>query len=86
MVKAFAQTDAVVIFLDYKRQKYLYRAAKGAGATPEELETLLQYPRGGHVKRGLVRNFPGHDKHMHVRFGCGPCEVACVSMSASTTD
>lgn len=80
LVKAFAHSDVVVIFLDYKRQKYLYRAAKADGASEQELSTLLQYPRGGYARRGLVRHFDGHDKHMHVRFGCGPCEPACLSM------
>ncbi len=78
-VQALARAHTQVIFLDYKRQKYLYRAAKAAGASKDELAAALQYPRGSHARRGVVRHFPGHEKHLHVRFGCGPCEVSCVS-------
>ncbi len=80
-VQAFAALDTQVIFLDYKRQKHLYRAAQAAGAEDDELTSLLQYPRGAYARRGLVRHYPGHDKHFHVRFSCGPCEVACASAS-----
>ncbi|MEM6295330.1 MAG: penicillin-insensitive murein endopeptidase [Myxococcota bacterium] len=76
-VQALARVDTQVIFFDYKRQKYLYRAAKAAGASDEELAALVQYPRGSYARRGLVRHYPGHEKHLHIRFGCGPCEVSC---------
>ena len=79
LVKALAQTDIVVVFLDYKRQKNLYRAAQAAGATTEELK-LLQYPRGSYSGVGLVRHYAGHEQHMHARFGCGPCETECVTL------
>jgi murein endopeptidase len=79
LVKALAQTDIVVVFLDYKRQKHLHRAAVAAGASPEELR-LIQYPRGAWSGVGLVRHYTGHDKHMHARFGCGPCETECTTL------
>ena len=79
LVKALAQTDVVVVFLDYKRQKHLYKAAIAAGATEEELK-LMQYPRGSYSGVGLVRHYTGHDRHMHARFGCGPCETECVTL------
>lgn len=78
LVKALAQTDVVVVFLDYKRQKQLHKAAVASGATPEEL-ALIQYPRGSYSGVGLVRHYSGHDQHMHARFGCGPCETECVT-------
>ncbi len=83
-VQALSRVDAEVVFLDYKRQKHLYRAAQAAGADETTIESLLQYPRGAYVRRGLVRHYPGHEKHFHVRFGCGPCEVACTG--AALTD
>jgi murein endopeptidase len=79
LVKAIAQTDIVVVFLDYDRQKHVYKAAKDAGATKDELR-LLQYPRGRHSGVGLVRHYPGHDRHLHARWGCGPCETECVNL------
>lgn len=76
LVKALAEHDAVVIFLDYPQQKRVYNAAKAAGVSEAELE-LLQYPRGRYNKVGKVRHFPGHDRHIHARYACGPCEVEC---------
>lgn len=78
-VLALAEVDTQVIFLDYKRQKYLHRAAKASGADDDTLREMLQYPRGSHARRGLVRHYPGHEKHFHIRFGCGPCEFTCTS-------
>jgi LysM repeat protein len=78
LVQALAATDVEVIFLDYRMQRRMYKAAQALGATPDELSQLLQYPRGSHARRGLVRHADGHDKHLHVRFRCGPCEVECV--------
>lgn len=76
-VLALAEVDTQVIFLDYKRQKFLRRAAEAAGADEATMREMLQYPRGAHARRGLVRHYPGHEKHFHIRFGCGPCEVSC---------
>jgi murein endopeptidase/transposase-like protein len=79
LIQAFARTGAVqVIFLDYAVQKRVHRAAKAAGASDEELATLIQWPRGSGTNRALVRNEPGHAQHMHVRFVCGPAEPECV--------
>ncbi|MCX4244987.1 penicillin-insensitive murein endopeptidase [Paraliomyxa miuraensis] len=78
LVLAFSQVDAMVIFLDYKAQRRLYRAAKAAGASEAQLGALIQYPRGSKAARGLVRHSSGHEQHLHVRFGCGPYEPECV--------
>ncbi|MCA9707995.1 MAG: penicillin-insensitive murein endopeptidase [Myxococcales bacterium] len=78
LVLAFSELDVMVIFLDYKAQRRLYRAAQAHGASPEQLAAMLQYPRGSGASRGLVRHSPGHDMHLHVRFGCGAYEPECV--------
>jgi len=78
LVLAFAEVDAVVIFLDYKAQRRLYRAAKARGASETLLDEMIQYPGGHGSSGGLVRHEPGHDTHLHVRFGCGPFETECV--------
>jgi hypothetical protein len=78
LVLAFAEVDAMVIFLDYEAQRRLYRAARAHGASPEQLAAMLQYPRGSKASRGLVRHASGHEHHLHVRFGCGPFETECV--------
>jgi murein endopeptidase len=64
------------IFLSTSRQKHLREAALRAGATPEELATLIQY-RGG-SRATVVRHSRGHDKHIHIRIACGPAEPSCV--------
>lgn len=79
LVRALAETDVEVIFLDYDAQKRLYRAAKELGAKREELSSTLQYPRGRAAVRGLVRHADGHAQHIHVRFSCGPYETECVA-------
>jgi LysM repeat protein len=86
LVRAFGETDVEVIFLDYRVQRRLHKAAVAAGATDQEREALLQYPRGRFARLGLVRHADGHDKHMHVRFACGPCEVECVDNTVRGED
>jgi hypothetical protein len=76
LVLAFARSGAVdVILLDYGAQKRLYRKAKAAGMSEEQLAELLQYPRGYKANSGLVRHSTGHEGHIHVRFSCGPIEL-----------
>lgn len=76
----FDTGDVVVVFLDYDLQKPLYKAATELGATDEDRKKFLQWPRG--VKgQGLVRHSRGHDKHVHVRFSCGPFGVECADKS-----
>jgi len=76
LIEAMLQTDVNVIFLDYAVQKRLFKEMKKAGIDAERL-AILQYPDGRSAS-GIVRHSPGHDKHIHVRVGCGPYEVECV--------
>ncbi|MCA9693443.1 MAG: penicillin-insensitive murein endopeptidase, partial [Myxococcales bacterium] len=79
LVQAFIETGAVSrIFLDYKRQGRLLRAARAAGVSEAELERVLQYPRGWGADAGVVRHSSGHKGHLHVRFGCADYETECV--------
>jgi murein endopeptidase len=73
LLAAFARTadrkDGVqIIFLDYAVQKRLYAFAKARGTPDDELAYLFQYPAGKHAMRGLVRHWPNHANHLHVRF------------------
>ena len=78
LVRALASAAEVqVIFLDYAAQRRLYRAAQAVGASEQELDEMLQYPRGSKASLGLIRHSPGHDGHIHVRFPCGPAEPEC---------
>lgn len=68
------------IFLNYDRQRHLYRAARRAGAPKEDLARWIQYPT--HSKRqrsGTVRHSNGHRSHIHVRFRCAKYERRCRS-------
>lgn len=68
------------IFLNYDRQKHLYRAAKRAGVSKKLLARWIQYPTHSKSQRsGLVRHAKGHSVHIHVRFRCGKHERRCRS-------
>lgn len=80
LVKAFVDSGEVeYIFLDWYRQRRLYRAAKAAGATDEELRRAIQYPRARKTNHGLVRHAKGHVVHIHVRINCAPAASRCQS-------
>lgn len=78
LVRSLLETGEIqYIFLSYDRQKHLYQAAKKAGATPEELDKWIQYPRPNRTNNGIVRHAAGHTSHIHVRIHCGPKESRC---------
>jgi murein endopeptidase len=73
LLAAFARTAALddgvsMIFLDYGIQRRLYDWARKRGTPDDELEFLFQYPRGSDALAGLVRHWPEHANHLHVRF------------------
>jgi murein endopeptidase len=67
------------IFIDYALQAPLYRAARAAGASASELRKWFQYPSGPTHPLGVVRHFPRHADHMHVRFVCPETDPDCVT-------
>ncbi len=76
LVTAFARTshldDGVqMIFLDYDVQARLHAWARKRGTPDDQLAALLQYPRGRDALSGLVRHWPNHADHLHVRFKAG---------------
>jgi LysM repeat protein len=73
LVTAFARTtdldDGVsIMFLDYAVQKRLYQWAQKRGTPESDLEHLFQYPHGKDAQTGLIRHWPNHADHVHVRF------------------
>jgi hypothetical protein len=73
LLTAFARTtdldDGVAImFLDYAVQKRLYQWARKRGTPDADLEHLFQYPHGKDAQTGLIRHWPNHADHVHVRF------------------
>jgi hypothetical protein len=78
LVRALIQTGAVEeIYLDWIYQEFVYRAAVNMGATPEELDEWIQWPRPRSSSKGVFRHSKDHLSHIHVRFKCAPWEKSC---------
>lgn len=69
--------QAEMIFIDYRLQAKLYRHAKRKGATKSQLGRWIQYPRGKYEPEGVIRHFPNHEDHLHVRFVCPYSDLKC---------
>jgi hypothetical protein len=65
------------ILLDQRIQRLLHRHALRHGVDATELASILQYPRAPELEEGIVRHFPAHDDHIHVRFKCPPADAHC---------
>ena len=65
------------VFIDYRLQAPLYRHARARGASASQLSRWFQYPRGRTHPLGVVRHFPKHADHMHVRFACHQSDPEC---------
>ncbi|MCX5742737.1 MAG: penicillin-insensitive murein endopeptidase [Proteobacteria bacterium] len=59
---------ASMMFLDYDLQARLVKWAIASGTPKADLEVLFQYPRGKDAMVGLIRHWPGHADHVHVRW------------------
>lgn len=78
LVRALIDTGAVQnIFLDHTIQPKVYDAAKFLGVSDEELDEVIQWPRGPNSAAGVLSHSPAHIHHMHVRFKCAPYEKQC---------
>ncbi len=69
--------DVTVMFIDYGLQETLYNYARNHGATRAQLSRWFQYPRGRHHSAGVIRHFPNHRNHVHVRFVCPEGDEQC---------
>lgn len=77
LVSAFARTadqpgGVEFIFLDQAVQARLYRWALDRGTPEAQLAEIFQYPRGKDALAGVVRHWPNHADHIHVRFRQSP--------------
>lgn len=64
-------TGVQIIFLDHAVQARLYKFARKRGTPDADLAMIFQYPRGKDALAGLVRHWPNHADHLHVRFKPG---------------
>jgi murein endopeptidase len=69
--------QAEMIFVDYRLQARLYRYAKRRGVPKAQLDRWIQYPRGRYEPEGVIRHFPNHEDHLHVRFVCPYSDLKC---------
>jgi LysM repeat protein len=69
--------QAEMIFVDYRLQAKLYRYARRKGVSKAQLEKWIQYPRGRYEPDGVIRHFPNHEDHLHVRFVCPYSDLKC---------
>ncbi|MEM6788517.1 MAG: LysM peptidoglycan-binding domain-containing protein [Myxococcota bacterium] len=60
--------DVEMMFIDHDLQKVLYAEAKRRGASKAELGRWFQYPLPAGTRSGVIRHWPGHRNHVHVRF------------------
>jgi hypothetical protein len=79
LIDAFLATGQVeIIFLDHSLQRPLYYAALSMGASVEELDEIITWPRrDGKKGKKLIRHSSGHEGHIHVRIRCGEDEPNC---------
>lgn len=78
LIDAFLATGQVeLIFLDHSLQRPLYYAALSMGASVEELDQIITWPRRDGKGKQLIRHSSGHEGHIHVRIRCGEDEPQC---------
>ena len=78
VLEAWLRAGAVeYVFIDHALQEPLYRAARAAGATQEELARWFQWPSEAERHVGVIRHAHGHRDHMHVRFACAEHDELC---------
>jgi murein endopeptidase len=82
LIESFRATEdddggVQMIFLDYDVQGILYNWAIEHGYSEDRLGKIFQYAHGRGASEGLVRHWPAHDNHIHVRFKCPDADTAC---------
>jgi len=69
LLRYWIKRDQVdMIFIDRGLQEKLYEYAKTHGTTDKQLDEWFQYPRKAGSQEGIIRHWPGHRNHLHVRF------------------
>ena len=69
LLRYWLKRDQVeMIFIDRGLQAKLYEYAKKRGAKKKQLDEWFQYPRPAGSQEGIIRHWPGHRNHLHVRF------------------
>ena len=78
LFEAWLRSDRVeYILLDYALQQPLYEEARRQGVSRADLARWFQYPRARHDRQGIIRHYPRHRDHVHVRFVCPDTDESC---------
>ena len=78
-LEALIRTGNVqMIFVDVSVQKLL-RAYIRDKLTPEQLDAVFSWPHSKSSATALLRHWPGHKNHFHIRFKCPPGQMGCRS-------
>ena len=78
-LEALIRTGNVqIIFVDVNVQKLL-RAYIRDKLTPEQLDAVFSWPHRKTSSEALMRHWPGHKNHFHIRFKCPPGQLGCRS-------
>ena len=72
-----ASRQVELILVDHDLQAVLRRAAAAAGVSEARLDRVFQYPRDPKARVGIIRHYPNHRSHFHVRFRCPPGHRRC---------
>lgn len=75
---AWSPAGVDYMLLDYDVQRLVFEWARARGVPDPQLRRILQYPRPPDAPVALVRHFPKHDDHIHVRFRCPPNDTWCI--------
>lgn len=65
------------LFIDRRIQPLLFDEASRRGWSTQELQELFEAPLGARQRIGIIRHFPGHKNHIHVRFVCDASDGEC---------
>ncbi len=69
LLRSFVEScDVDYVFLDRAVQKALYEHAVRRGYPLADLASIFQYPRSARSRSGIVRHWPNHHDHLHIRF------------------
>ena len=76
-LEALIRTGNVqIVFVDVSVQKLL-RAYAADKLTPEQLDAIFSWPHRASSANALLRHWPGHKNHFHVRFRCPDGQYGC---------
>ncbi|MFC1609409.1 penicillin-insensitive murein endopeptidase [Myxococcota bacterium] len=77
LIEGLLNTDRVQrIFVDYELQALLHAEAM---RRDPKLGRVFQYPEGVIKRKGIIRHWPHHREHLHVRFACPKGHKQCRS-------